>query len=340
MSDNATAVAAQQDALPINVDAPQPVELELPVEKVDPPGETEPPKKRGRPPANLLISQLKNEKSDLLSANERLMQELEQERRRVVDFQQRNVESTFQQMGLHESKLKAEAENAKKAYEDAFHAQDARRQAEATAALARAESGLADVESWKIRNPKPEPQQQQPQYQQPQQQQPQPQAQLDPATKSWMEENTWFSPQINGRANPDYNRSMHAAAVAYAIRLEDKYQSEGREKDIAGKDYWEAINEHMAAEFPEGDEPEPVRQPSPVAPVSRGTTTKSSKGADKISLSGEERQFVDQMRNSGAMIYPREASIPREKWGQRMSPMDSYVTYWKSKQSEAKNQRN
>lgn len=341
MSEQAEAIATELESLPTG-ETPEAITIEAP-EGVAPETKGEPEKpKKTRPPANVFISQLRNEKEQLLTANERLLQELELERQKNRQGAEQLSAATAQSMVLHEGKLRAEADGARRAYEEAFVSQDAKKQADATASLARAESGLADIEAWKARQPaaKPEAKPEQREERQP------PPPQLDATTQGWMDENTWFSPVVHGQRNPDFNKTMHLTAVAYASRLEDRYRAEGRVKDIAGQEYWDEINNHMAGQFPDElgieQEAEVVEAPRPrptVAPAVRGAAPGAQRPANKqtITLSGDERQFVDQMRNSGAMIYPADYKDPKVR-GQRMSPNDSYIAYWKQKQAEQNSQ--
>lgn len=332
------AAADLKDALPINSETPQPIEVTLPEgEKGDEVKTEEQPKKRGRPPANLVISELKNTNADLLTANERLMLELDRERQAAREWQQKAADSNHQQMALHEAKLRSEATAARQELKSSLLSQDPDKQAEATAQLARAESGLADVEAWKTRNPPKPPEQQQPQKREAEQERPQ-QVQNSPPTQAWINENPWFVPLVNGRPNPDFNKTMHLHAIAFASEVEDKFRAEGRADDIEGPEYWDIINSHLADKFP-GDTEEaapPPKAKATVAPAVRNAPPTKATTTNKIQLSAEERSLVDNMRNSGAYLYPRG----HKEAGQRMSPTDAYVSYWKAKQADQQGRNN
>lgn len=346
MSDSLTEAAANVvEGLPNGESPPEAVQVELPAEPGsaeggEQPASAEPPKKQGRPARERIVT-LTQEKSTL-------MQELETERRRsselAASLQQRDVDLAaghVRQMELHKARLTSEAEQARQAFKAASTAQDADQLAEATARLARSESGLADVEAWEARNKAAPQQQTKPSESQPQQQQFQQPPPIDAATGAWMGDNPWFQPLINGRANPDFDKSMHLTAVAYASRLEDRMKAEGRQNQIAGPEYWSEINDHMAREFPdrydvteeqeEQSKPQ-QRQSSPVAPATRSQpqtsgTRAAPNGKVIAQLSGQERAMADSLRRSGSLLYPRDPNIPREKWGQRMSEQDAWKAY-------------
>lgn len=335
MSELSTAVAEQQEGLPLNIEEVQPINLEIPGDgtAVTPP----PEKKKGRPPANVIITSLKNEKSELLTANERLAQELEEERRQAreakAQLAQQQQSFTRQNIALNEQRLKAQADSARQLFRDARISNDPDKEAEATAAIARAESGLQDIESWKASNP--EPQRQQPQQQQQPQQEQQFQApQFDADTQAWMEENPWFMQIKDGKQNPEFNKTMHMFAVAFASQVEDELAAAGQRDKIGKGDYWTRINEELSKKFPEAfeteEEPEVIieRPKVTVAPAVRSSPTSGKGKTQTVQLSGQERALVDNMREGGSMKYP----MGHEKAGQRMSAMDSYIAYWKEKQ--------
>lgn len=338
MSNLAQAVAEQQEGLPLNIEnPPEAINLEIPVEEGAEVTTPEPEKKRGRPPANVIITSLKNEKTELLTANERLQQELEEERRQAKEAktqlatQQQSF--TRQNITLNEQRLKSDSERARQLFREARIAADPDKEAEATALIARTESGLADIEAWKASHP--EPQQQQPQQQQPQQEQPQYQApSFDPDTKAWIDENPWFSQIVNGKENPEFNATMHMHAVAFGKRIENEYISAGKREMIGKAEYFQRINDKMAQEFPEAfGEPEEeivVERPKApnVAPAVRSSPASKTGKSQTVSLTGQERAFVDNLREGGSMKYPKGHANA----GQRMSPMDSYISYWKEKQ--------
>lgn len=346
----ATATATVVDGLPTGESSPQPINIELPddagTQTETPAQKTEETKKRGRP-VNERIQTLTNDKQHLL-------QELEQERRRSAELAgvvaKRDEELTagqFQQMALHKSKLQTEAQQARELLKQASTAQDFDKVGDATAKLARAESGLADVEAWESRNKQAEPKPAEAAQPAPAQQHTQqPAPQLDGATAGWMDQNPWFQPLVNGRPNANFDRSMHLTAVAYASRLEDKLRAEGRESDIAGSEYWNTINQHMAKEFPdrfdlEDGEAEPTPAPaqrqggSPVAPATRSQPTIGGQkvttgGKVIVQLSGPERAMADQLRSSGALLYSRDHPAVRQNpqlAGKRMSSDDAYKAY-------------
>lgn len=358
----AEATATVVDGLPSGETAPQPISVELTEEGVAQPDNpaaktaADEPKKRGRP-VNERIQSLTADKQTLLA-------ELEQERRRSAELegaiakkQEELTAGQFQQMALHKSKLQTEAQQARDLLKQANSVQDFDKVGDATAKLARAESGLADVEAWEARNKAPEAKEQPQQREQPQQQQFQPPPQLDSATAGWMDENPWFQPLVNGKPNASFDRSMHLTAVAYASRLEDQYRAQGRETDIAGSEYWNKINNYMAKEFPdrfdvEGDgeeaptAPAPRQAASPVAPATRsqpnvGGQKQTQPGKVIVQLSGPERAIADQLRSSGALLYSRDHPTARANphlAGKRMSPDDAYKAYGQQLQRDRADQ--
>lgn len=340
MNVDPNAVADATGGLPTGETPPQPINVELPEDPAatPPEGEVKPPK-RIRAKADERIAALAGDKMTL-------MQELDRERQRSAELartlEQRDtqiVDGQARQMELHKARLSSESKQAREELKKAATSGDMDLHADATAKLARCESGLADVEAWEARNkpqegqPRQQPQQQQ---EQPRQQPQQPQAQLDPATAGWMTSNPWFQPN-----SPDFDRTMHLTAVAYASRLEDRLRAEGKVNDIAGETYWNEIDQYMSKEFPDryeaDDQPAQARQPkpplSPVAPAQRTLPpqqTKVPQGKVLVQLSGAERAMADSLRNSGALVYPKDhpkvQANPALR-GQRMSPDDAYFTY-------------
>lgn len=345
----ADAAADAAEALPATEPALEPIEVELPPENPEPAPaakvEEKPPEpviKRPGRPINERIQTLVNDKSTL-------MQQLDEERRRSAQLaeslQAREQElsgAQLRQMELHKARLTSDAERARQEYEQAYREQDPKKQADATAKLARTESGLADVEAWEARaQAAPQPQAKpQPQAQPQPQQRPAPPPVLEPETASWIEQNPWFQMSVNGQRNPEFDQSMHLTAVAYSSRLEEKLRREGRTDEIGSPEYFAEIDQHMAKEFPERYEQaeetpvvQTTRVGSPVAPATRSqpnTTGKANGGKVLAQLSGEQRAIADSLRSSGALVYsanhPKAQANPTLR-GQRMSRDDAYIEY-------------
>lgn len=272
------------------------------------------------------INKLTREKHEATTRAEILTQENE---RLKSDFQKvRQSAQVSDRAALihYETAVKGELEGARRFSIEATASGDPEKIADANIALSRAAQKQQELDSWKANQPaapaaSAAPQ---PQPRAETRQQPEP-VQLDPALKSWIDDNPWFA-----AANADdFDAEMHQEATAYATMLERKYMRQGKQDQIGTKPYFEEVNKHMRSEFPDyfGDEPAPQptpgrRTPPMAAPrtgVVPAANTNGSARADgrsvngtKVTLSAEERKFAHTMAANGALMVKGRKATPEE----------------------------
>ncbi len=355
-------------ALPPPDDAPpEPIEIDLDSgEATEPPAAPVAPAAAAPKPRNKSserIQTLARERDAERSMREQLSQELEQARRDAA--QARSDAATAMQSGMenYAQRVTSEAVSAKEAYKAALSTGDADAIADAAAKLGKVSAAEADVDAWRAQQPtgqqKPAPQAPAPQApQQPQQQQapPPPVEVLD-----FLAENRWFDVYERnedgtfvtdraGRpiANPEFDEDMHDAAMILNKKIERQIRQGVLPREYQSTpEYFQQIRTEMQAQFPdafEGDA-EPAPQPQrrtppmapsrqPVAPATRSSLPSAPRpGGNKVTLSGEERQFVDSMIQNGAFRYPRG----HQQAGKPMQPKDAYLEYAKQAQIQRAN---
>jgi len=243
---------------------------------------------------------------------ERRAQEVEARLQQEAALRQ---QSDLAMMTHYEHRLKRDAESVLAQIEEASTMGDVRKQAELQSELNEIRSNLNGVDAWRkdaeakiVEAQKaPEPQAQ-----------PQQQVTLEPRTRNWIENNTWFQPQ-----SPDFDPDMHEEATIYARRIERRFKADGRADEIGGPAYFKEIDKHMRAEFADAfdDKPAPkkatpkMKRDNTVAPVARsGGGDTPTKRTAKVTLSPAERQFARNMAASGAYKKPN---------GQRMTDAEA-----------------
>lgn len=304
------------------------------------------------------IQSLARERDAERSMREQLSQELDQARRDAA--QARSEAASAMQSGMenYAQRVTSEVAAAKEAYKAALAGTDADAVADAIAKLSKVSAAEADVDAWRAQ-PAPQapaaPAAPQPQAR------PQPQM-IVPSepTRQFFEENDWFHPlQLDadgvpmvgrdGRAvaNPNFDEDLHDAAMLIHKKIERQIKRGDLPKDyVETPEYFAQIKQELTTQFPE-DFGEPAPQPQrrtppmaptrqPVAPATRTSMpTAPRPGGNKVTLTGEERQFVDSMIANGAMRYPSG----HKEAGKPMQAKDAYLEYAKQSVISRANQQ-
>lgn len=373
MSDLQQQQAPEQSPPPIpGEDAPPaPIEIELDEggEVTEAPPEPEqvaqpePPAPKPKKSARDRVQEALREATAERQMREQLERELQEARGQAQAA--RAAEQAALQAGMqnYAQRVKAEAEQAQQELEAAYATNDAKIIAEANRKVAKVAAAEADVEAWQE---SARQQAQQPQPPQQPQAPVQPQEQPLPApVAEFLLENDWFDryqrtsdgrtmTDAQGRAlvNPNFDAHMHDAAMLMHKRIEWEKERNMWSGEIGSPEYFARIREGMEAQFPEyfadtEHEPPPIptrRTPpmsqtrQPVAPASRTSMPNSPRpnGANKVTLSGEERQLVDSMVANGSMRYPSG----HKQQGQVMQPIDAYRAYAQQAQVTRTNNQN
>lgn len=351
-------VEPPQDAppAPVVVDIDSGTAVEQPAAAAPPPPPQAP---KPKPRHEVRIQTLAHERDEARGFANKLQQELEVARREAAEARAAREQAERSGMNNYAARVDADVAAAKAALKAAKDNKDDDAEIEAQAQLAKATAQQADVDAWRATQPKegerrepapraePEPRQQQ---------QPRPEPLAEPV-REFIKDNPWFNPvQIgddglpvvaqNGQmvSNPGFDPEMHDAAI-----LEDKkIQREIRMGRLPANymhspEYFGRIAARVEIEFPdafeqESDDGSPPIPPSrktppmapsrqPVAPAQRqsqpGTPPKQG---TKLTLDGEQADFVRKLVDNGTMSYPRNHPDP-EKRGKKMSYNDAYVEY-------------
>ncbi len=182
------------------------------------------------PRAQKRIKRLLGERKSLAEENERLKQEVEAARTAAAEAAEKARGSETSANSVYKQSLQEKLKVAEAQWQAAYDAADKDTLLAAQNAMTEAKLKLMSLEAWETA---PQPQ---PKPQPPQQQQRQPQ--LAPATKAWIDNNSWF-----GRgANAD------KAATAVAVAISDDLVSEGF--DPASSEFYEEVEKRLLAEMP------------------------------------------------------------------------------------------
>lgn len=310
--------------------------------QVDAQGQPIKPKSANRVPAAKRIGQLTAEKHHLLTENERKDQEIARLTQEVQRGNLSKQQLDASALGLAEANAKANFEVGKTRYKEALANNDPDGMATASAMMAQAKSDEQQITAYKARvaQQQPQPGQQQQPEQRQVQQPAQPAAPLNPATAAWVEANPWVN-----RQSPEFNAEMADALVAHASLVEKRLTREGRGNEIGTDTYYAELDRRMREDYPDelGEaEPEPqpqqrrVQQQAPrmvrqngaaVAPGQGQSQGGASVGSNRVPLSVDDRRFVRQLVDQGAMKYP-----PGHKdFGKRMSYPDAEIDFARQK---------
>lgn len=336
-------------------------EVEIPAEDgapATPPAEApaEPREKKRRGPKR--YAALTHERDEARGYAANLEAELARERARATELEAKANESAKVAMQSFAAKADTDLKQARAEYQAAQESGDAERITLAAEQLASAKQTADDVKAWETteRNrPAPQPQAQ------PQQQQ-RPQIQDYPApVKEWVlqDHNRYWDANARDDAgnilldrggrpikNPDFDEEMHIEATMFATQLERKIAAGKVRYKTASDQYFKAIEDHMAKEFPdyfgaeeEDETPAPApRRASPVAAPSRSAAPSGGGGGamNKVKLTGDQIRFIQkQVENGGGPKYPKghpKAFTP-------MSVEDAKVSFARRLQTQAKEQQ-
>lgn len=357
-------------ALPDGDAPPQPVtvEVETPDTGETPPADAAetPAAKPPRPRPQQRIQNLTHERDEARNYAEQMRRELEAARQQAA--QERSGREQAERAGMENygARVKSEITAAERELIAAKESGDVTAEVAAQKKIAKAAAAEADYDAWATTQPKPgEQRQQQPAQQQPQQQQPRPQAQEtipDEATLQFLDENRWFDAferTQDGRiatdragrpvANPDFDESMHDAALIIHKRIERDVRLGKKSADyLASPEYFQEISDGISQNFPDAFENQETPAPQtrktppmsqsrqPVAPANRtfpNTNGNRMASSSKITLDGEQAALVRSLVDNGTLKYPRNHPDVNKR-GQKMDYKDAYVDYAKNMQRD------
>ena len=321
------------------------------------PAEEEPerPKKRRGPKR---YAALAHERDEARGYALTLEQELQRERQRATEAEAKAEAAAKVSMQTFAAKAETDLKQARAEYQAAQESGDAAKITEAAEALASAKQTADDVKAYQeTEKAKPAPAAQ-PQPQAQPQQRPQVTDYPEPV-KNWVmqEHNRYWDQNARDDAgnilvdrggrpikNPDFDEEMHIEATMYATKLERQIASGKASFKVASPEYFQAIEKHMAAEFPDyfgGEEedaapPPPKPRASPVASPSRSATPQNGQpSANKVKLSSDQLRFIQkQVDNGGGPKYPKG----HPKAFQPMTFEDAKVSFARRLQTQAKEQ--
>lgn len=346
---------------------PEPIEIDLEsgetTEGTTPAQAADPAKPIRRNKSSERIQTLARERDNERAMREQIEQQLVQARAEAVNARTEAAQATRSGMENYAQRVKTEADAAQNELEQAIAAGDANAQAAANRKVAKIAAAEADVDAWRASQPAAPDPGAQPQPQPRPQPQQQDIPQVSEPTRQFFEEHAYFHPvqlgsdgrplmDRSGRviANPEFDENMHDAAMLIHKRIAWEIQKGKWDGQIESPEYFQRIAKGMQAQFPEyfeGDDAEPPPVPTrktppmaqarqPVAPATRTAMPGTAKpGGSKVTLSGEERQFVDSMVANGAMRYPSSHA----KAGKPMEAKDAYLEYARQSQISRANQQ-
>lgn len=354
--------------IPDDNPVPEPITIDLetgeaddaaPEQQAQPEAQKQP---RQKQPARERVQQALRERDAERNMREQLQRELEEARRDATTARTEAATATRTGMENYAHRVKSEADAAQSELEQALKEGDAAAIAAANRKVAKVAAAEADVDAWRASQPADQPQQQPHAQPQAPQQQPQMVVPSEP-TRQFFEENPWFHPlkldedgvpmtDRGGRpiANTEYDEDLHDAAMMIHKKIQRQVRTGKLPDDyIESAEYFAQIKSELAAQFPDDfadAEPAPQqrratppmqRAQQPVAPANRTSLPAAGRpaGGTKITLSGEERQFVDSMVANGAMRYP----AGHKEAGRPMQPKDAYLEYAKQAQITRANQQ-
>lgn len=197
---------------------------------------------------------LQREQNEALTAAQRILDENRRLRATLTQGEQSLVGSWHEAANL-------QAEQAKRAYKEAYEAGDSERLIKAQDELQKANIRLNQLSNYQptLQNFEPEVQLPQPQAQTPR---------LDPKTVAWQERNDWWG------SDPEMTAS--------ALGLHQRLENERGQQFVGSDEYWRTIDTTMRRRFPEyfgetektsGNKPA-NRTANIVAPATRSTSSK------------------------------------------------------------------
>ena len=197
---------------------------------------------------------LQREQNEALTAAQRILEENRRLKATLTQGEQSLVGSWQEAANL-------QAEQAKRAYKEAYEAGDSERLIKAQDELQKANIRLNQLSNYQptLQNFEPEVQLPQPQAQTPR---------LDPKTVAWQERNDWWG------SDPEMTAS--------ALGLHQRLENERGQQFVGSDEYWRTIDTTMRRRFPEyfgeaektsGNKPA-NRTANIVAPATRSTSSK------------------------------------------------------------------
>jgi len=232
--------------------------------------------------------------------------EVEQLRKENLRLQQLALQSNEAATSYYEKSIQYKIDQAKSLKKEAYETADTDALLKADEALAEAYNQKSENDRWKAQQSYYKSQQEQDkqsQERQPQQTQQQEQFEVNDETREWLSSNSW----INGNS-PDYDPEMAADVQDYSAILERKFVREGREDQVFGQDYYNALDKYISENYGEPEPEEPVRQKSngrmninmknirqSVAPVSSSKGMAVPQNPNRVVLTAKEREFAKLM---------------------------------------------
>ncbi len=198
---------------------------------------------------------------------------------------------------------------------------DAEKIADATAEVSRLAAEQGRVDNWKKAHPEPEPgAKPEPRTETKPQQQSKEQPKFTPELQDFLDRSPWFVPNSG-----EFDKDMHTEARNFATTLERRYHRQGKADQIGTPGYYQEIEKHVRSEFPDydweddgGEPPTNGALPKMGADQRQVGSRSSSNGGQpnpngsstKITLTGEQRQFVRGMVDQGAYGINPETKKP------------------------------
>lgn len=358
------APAPEAPKAPPVADAPefQDEEIEIPAEEGSPEAPKseaeapEPPReKKRRGPKR--YAALTHERDEARGYAAQVAAENEELRRRAAEAEERAAKADKVAMQSFAAKAEADLKQARTDHAAALESGDNEKISEATEALAAARQTVEDVKAYQ-ETAAAKPATQAPPAPAPQAR-PQIQDYPEPV-KNWVmqEQNRYWDRNARDDAgnilldrggrpvqNPDFDEEMHIEATMIATKLERQIAAKKLPYKVASPEYFKAIEDHMAKEFPEhfdGEEeeesPAPApRRPSPVAAPSRSAPAQAGQSStQKVKLTADQIRFVQkQVDNGGGPKYPKG----HPKQFQPMTFDDAKVSFARRLQTQAKEQQ-
>jgi len=314
----------------------QPVEISIPDEtsdkevdtgeKKDVKGEGESQAKEKKPGRfQRRIDQLTERASEAETVADRLKRENEELKRKLDKTSGDLQVADRAAFNNHANNVEARLKQAKSDLVKAQNDGDAEKIADATAEVSRWGAEQSRVENWKIAHPEPDPKARRADPADDdgdtgdtgdkRKDTPRP-VKMTPELTEFLERNQWFVPNTG-----EFDQEMHLVARRFATKLEAKMKAEGRDKEIGNDGYYSAIEQHMKRVFPDhewddsggdddvNDDPPPRSGLPKMGADHRQVSTRSQSNGDgrqqngrqtKVTLTGEQRQFVRGMVDNGA----------------------------------------
>jgi hypothetical protein len=267
----------------------------------------------GGKPASARIRQLTSEKRAEAARSRELEAALAASERTRQELEQKHSKTEAATFGYYKEATKAHLATARSKLIAAKETGDAAAEADAQIELNKYSADWRDIENWEAANPKADPakpvERERPREQA--RERPAQRQEQHPDTADWIAANPYF--QIDNKR--EFDREMHEEAALVGSQLERKYNRMGKPELVGSREYFDQIDKHMRAEFPdyEWTEPAPrqattrtrqmpqmqgrdnVANSTRQAPATQNNGTGLGNGATKITLNAEERGMARRM---------------------------------------------